>query len=108
MTLWGLFYCPEMNMKAIKCKNLYKDENGKQIECGRMLAILTDLQVDILKIDTEKPVFRCPKCHPEDRWLEIGYDESGKLIFKVLEKHPEFKPEDNLQYEELEIITQVG
>ena len=95
-------------MKVIRCKNVYRNEAGQPVECGRILAALTDLQIDILRIDEERPVFRCPKCHPEDRWTEISKDKEGKLHIRVLDKHPEFKPADNLQYEELEICTQVG
>lgn len=95
-------------MKIIRCKNRYLDESGKSVECGRIIAVLTDLQIDILKIDEEKPVFRCPKCHSEDRWIEIGFDNDKKLVFKIMDQHPEFDPGDNLEYDEIEVIQQVG
>ena len=60
-------------MKAIKCQNVFKDDSGKEKKCNRILAVLTDLQVDILRTDPEGgPVFRCPKCHPEQRWVRIS------------------------------------
>ena len=95
-------------LKVIRCKNLYLDESGRSVECGRIIAILTDLQIDILRIDEEKPVFRCPKCSAEDRWIEIGFNNEKKLVFKIMDKHPEFSIADNLQYDEVEIIHQVG
>lgn len=95
-------------MKVIRCKNRYLDESHKQVECGRIIAVLTDLQVDILKVDEEKPVFRCPKCHPEDRWIQIGYDKDKKLAFKIMDSHPEFSKSDDLRYDEVEVIQQVG
>lgn len=95
-------------MKVIRCKNKYIDENERRVECGRIIAVLTDLQVDILKIDEEKPIFRCPKCSSEDRWFEIGMNDEKKLQISVLDKHPDFSPSDNLQYEDENVIQQVG
>ncbi|MBE3122195.1 MAG: hypothetical protein IMZ53_01365 [Thermoplasmata archaeon] len=95
-------------MKVIRCKNKYLDESGRSVECGRMIAILTDLQVDILKVDTEKPIFRCPKCHAEDKWFEIGYNVEKKLVFEVIDKHPEFSVKDNIEYDEINVCQQVG
>lgn len=119
-------------MKIVKCKNVYKepvkpcrscggsnkdchdcggsgtlnpDTAGRNIECNRILAVLTDLQVDILRVDSEKPIFWCPRCQSEQRWIEIG-NEDGRIIFRVLDEHPEFK--DELKYDELIICQQVG
>jgi hypothetical protein len=93
-------------MKAIRCENIIKTEEGKDQKCGRILAVLTDAQVDFLRIDPEGgPILRCPKCHPEQRWIKI-YSNDGKLVFETLGEHQEFK--DNLVFDELIVCNQVG
>jgi hypothetical protein len=92
-------------MKTVKCKNTYIVE-GKEVECNRILAVLTDLQVDILKVDPEGgPIFRCPKCHPDQRWIKITSVE-GKTVFESLSGHQDFK--EDLKCDELIICKQVG
>jgi hypothetical protein len=96
-------------MKTIRCQNIYKDETGSSHKCGRILAVLTDLQVDLIKIDEEKPIFRCPECRPEARWQEVGFDKETKtFICSIVPEKPELKTEDNLEFEELETCIQVG
>lgn len=61
-------------MKTVKCQNVVEGQ-----KCGRVLAILTDLQIEILQVDPEKgSIFRCPKCHPEQRWSQISVSKDGK------------------------------
>ena len=80
--------------------------DGKEVECGRWIAALTDMQVDMLKIDPEGgPVFRCPSCHPDQRWIKI-YSEDGKVVFESLNNHPDFK--EDLKCDEFIICKQVG
>lgn len=92
-------------MKTVKCKNTYMVE-GKEVECGRWLCALTDMQVDMLKIDPEGgPVLRCPSCHSEQRWIKI-YSKEGKVVFESLEGRQNFK--EDLMCDELIICKQVG
>jgi hypothetical protein len=95
-------------MKTIRCKNIYKDpETGKDRECGRILAALTDFQVDLLVMDDERPLFRCPKCPPEQRWIEIYYNkDTDKIGLNVLSTPPELK--EDINCEEMTICQQVG
>jgi hypothetical protein len=63
--------------------------DGKKRQCNRWLGQLSDLQIDILKLDPEgKSQFRCPACKPEVRWKEIRF-ENGELIFSSSDKKPE-------------------
>lgn len=93
-------------MKTVRCRNRYKGmKNGR---CGHIEVILTDLQIDMLKVDPEKgPIVRCPACPPEQRWAQISMDKDGKLIYTVLEKPPENLPEE-LEYDEEIVCEQVG
>jgi len=95
-------------MKTIKCENTILDESHRPRKCGRILAVLTDMQVEILRAeDSESPVFRCPKCPPEQRWSTIKFDKATNgFLFKVLDEHPEFHEE--MKFSELEICEQVG
>lgn len=80
--------------------------DGKEVECNRILAVLTDFQVDMLKVDPEGgPIFRCPKCHPDQRWIKI-FSEDGKIVFESMSGHQDFK--ENLECDELIICKQVG
>lgn len=82
---------------------------GRSKECGRVIGFLSDLQYDLLKIDPEGAIFRCPKCPPEQRWIKVFYDkDSNGLVFKTLDKSPEFGQFENAKYENLEICEQVS
>jgi hypothetical protein len=96
-------------MKIIRCQNIYKKENRESFKCGRILAVLTDLQLDLIRIDEEKPVFRCPECRPEARWQEVGFNkDTNKFYCRVLPDEPKFKREDTVEFDELETVIQVG
>jgi len=93
-------------MKTIKCQNTYKNEEGKEVKCNRILAVLTDFQVDLLSCDDETgPIFRCPKCAPEQRWVQLS-KKGGKIIFETLSGNQDFK--DDLKCDEFIICKQVG
>ena len=94
-------------MKLIKCENVILTEEGQR-KCGRILAALTDLQVEILRAeDVESPIFRCPKCPKEQRWVTIKFNkETDGFHFKVLDKSPELT--DTMQFSGREICVQVG
>jgi hypothetical protein len=92
-------------MKTIKCKNQYLDAGGAEVQCNRILAVLTDLQVDMLKIDTEKPIFRCPSCAADQRWTSI-YWNGKDFVFETISNHPDIKEE--MEYGTLEVCKQVG
>lgn len=88
-------------MKTIRCRNRIKGRgNGR---CGRVLHIMTDLEIDILTVDPEGgPVFRCPECPPDQKWCTIYKTKDGKLGYKVLEGPPKnFPPEPEYQEEEI-------
>lgn len=79
---------------------------GKEFECNRILAVLTDFQIDFLKIDPEGgPILRCPKCHSDQRWIKIS-STNGKIIFESLSGHQDFK--EDLKCDEFIICKQVG
>lgn len=92
-------------MKTIKCQNVVE---GKK--CGRFLGILTDLQIEILRIDEEKGfITRCPCCPPDQRWARISMrKEDGVIVWETLnpEDVAEFPPE--LIFDEKIICEQVG
>ncbi len=91
-------------MVTIRCQNRFKDKkNGK---CGRILGILTDMQIDMLGADDEKgPIFRCPQCPPEQRWSQVVRNKDGKLEFVTID--PPDVPEE-VKFQELTICEQVG
>lgn len=93
-------------MVTVRCQNRFKDKkNGK---CGRILGVLTDLQVDMLSADDEKgPIFRCPQCPPDQRWSQVRKDKDGKLYFEVI-KEPDEILSKELKFDELIIFEQVG
>ena len=94
----SLFYF----MKNIHCENIYYDKEGKKKKCNRFLAALTDLQIDILRVDEETPVFRCPRCSRETRWSTIYFDkEKGGLSMSSLDIQPEFEKKSDMQYVEV-------
>ena len=91
-------------MVTVRCQNKFKGKkNGK---CGRILAILTDANIDMLPIDDEGgPIFRCPQCPPEQRWSRISKGSDGKVKFEVIDQ-PEV-PEE-VKFDDLIIFDQVG
>jgi len=93
-------------MKTILCKNRYQNSSGITAECGRFLACLSDQQVEAMA-PSEKSIFRCPRCRPEDRWVKVERRESG-LVFAVCspEERPDFK--DQPQYDDVEVVEQVA
>lgn len=96
-------------MKTIKCQNTYRLPDGREVRCNRVIGRLTDFQVDMLKIDDELgPVFRCPRCPSEQRWSTIRIDKNGKSTFMILDKNPDFKAEEDMKFDNLEICSQVG
>lgn len=96
-------------MKTIKCQNVVEGE-----KCGRVLAILTDLQVQMLQIDPEVikgegAIFRCPKCPPDQRWSKITVDKDGKVIVEALSNDDmQGKFPEELHFDEKLICEQVG
>lgn len=93
-------------MKTIKCQNVVEGQ-----KCGRILAILTDLQVQILQIDEKEKgaIFRCPKCPPDQRWQKISVDKSGKVIVETLSPEDvQGKFPEELQFDEKLICEQVA
>lgn len=99
----GLFF--GVKMVTIRCQNgLIGQKNGR---CGRILAILTDAMIELLRIDPEKgPLFRCPQCPSEQRWSKITVDKDGKLHFETVDP-PENIPAEP-EYEDVTIYQQVG
>lgn len=90
-------------MQTIYCENKYR-KNGQDRRCGRWLARLTDLQVDILKIDPEHEMFfRCPACKPEYRWKRVWWEDGLKM--ENCEKPDTDKPMD---FDDVEIAQEVA
>jgi hypothetical protein len=93
-------------MVTIRCQNRFKDK--KHGKCGRILGVLTDMQISMLSADDEKgPIFRCPQCAPEQKWSQIKKDKSGKLIFEVI-KEPDEILSNEAKFDDLIIFEQVG
>lgn len=92
-------------MKTIKCQNVVEGQ-----KCGRILAILTDLQIQILQVDPEKGfITRCPKCPPEQRWQRISVVKDGKIIVETLSPEDvQGKFPEELQFDEKLICEQVA
>ncbi len=92
-------------MVTIRCQN--KTLQGKNGICGRILAIVSDAMIDLLRLDTDGGlIHRCPQCPPEQRWSRITSDSKGNLKFEVLEPLENIPPE--AKFSETEIFTQVG
>ena len=91
-------------MVTIRCQNkIIGTKNGR---CGRVLAILTDAMIDMLVLDPEGgPIFRCPQCHHEQRWIQIT-NKDKSLKFETVEQPTDLPPEP--EYAELNIYEQVG
>lgn len=95
-------------MKTILCQNRHTDVFGKSVECRRFLASLTDTQVEILRNDPEeKSIFRCPKCHHDDRWVKIHYQD-GKLTFSVCDEGERPNFDERPAYVETNVMEQVA
>lgn len=94
-----------VKMVTIRCQNRFKDKkNGR---CGRILGVMTDLQVSMLPIDEEGgPIFRCPQCPPDQKWSQVKKDKNGKLIFEVI-KEPEMLSNE-LKFDDAIIFEQVS
>ncbi len=92
-------------MKTIKCQNVVEGQ-----KCGRILAILTDLQIQILQVDPEKGfITRCPKCPSEQRWQRISVDKDGRIIVETLSPEDvQGKFPEELQFDEKLICEQVA
>lgn len=89
-------------MVTLRCQN--KHLGGR---CGRILGILTDMQVDMLPADEEDgPIFRCPQCPPEQKWSQVKKDKNGKITFEVVNLPEELPPE--LKFDDTIIFEQVG
>lgn len=92
-------------MVTIRCQNgILGKKNGK---CGRILGLLTDAQIDLLPLDPEGgPVFRCPQCPAEQRWVRISTNADKKLMYETIDP-PENIPEEP-EYADKIIYDQVG
>lgn len=91
-------------MLTILCEN-EAIINGEKRRCGRWLAQLTQLQIDIMKVDPEAKFYlRCPACKPDVRFKEISC-VNGKMIFSICKC-----PVDSeiLKYDTLEIAEEVA
>lgn len=130
---WGVFYF----MKIIRCKNVilealkpcqrckidglksdcpdcrgsgYINDKtaGRRKECGRIIGFLTDLQFDMLKVDKEGTIFRCPACSSDQRWSKIYWDAESKQLVYTLIQNPDMSNFSNINYDKLDICEQVG
>lgn len=83
-------------MLDVLCENeIYV--GGEKRKCGRWLASLTDLQIDIMKVDPEAVFYlRCPACKSNCRWVTIKHSDGG-LIFSSGAIKPS-KAQSILQY----------
>jgi hypothetical protein len=91
-------------METVRCQNRFT--NAKNGICGRILGVLTDLEIDMLRIDKEGgPIFRCPQCPPEQRWSQVSMDKEGHIKFTTLD---EIKVPNDLKFDDFEICEQVG
>lgn len=70
-------------MKAVFCKNNVRKRNSDRVEeCRRLLAVLPNSVVSLLKDKPgERVVVRCPRCAATVRWIAIYADNDGKLTF---------------------------
>lgn len=93
-------------MKTIFCKNKYAGSDGRLTEeCHRLLGFMTDLELDMLKLDPEKyKIFRCPNCKGESKWVAVYY-ENNELVFGNIDK-PDRYPEPD--YDRLDISSQIA
>lgn len=93
-------------MRVIRCKNTRLDDNGNEIQCGRVLAAVPDWMAGTLKTfegDEDSLILRCPSCPSDSRFISvraIGDD----LAFEVLPERPELG--DDLQIDRFSICSQ--
>ena len=91
---------------SLKCRNVYKNKEGKDTVCNHILASLPGWvlsQLRLLEGDSEgKLVFFCRSCKAS-RFAEIKYVD-GKLTFEALLERPDFgKP---LEFQEIINISE--
>jgi len=93
-------------MPVITCHNVRLDDTRQPKQCGRFLAELTDLQIDILRTDPDKRcTFRCPMCPPEQRWVEVHWD-GDRLVFAATSQKPDFTK--HAKFDEFDVYEQIG
>ena len=93
-----------VGMVTIRCRNRYKGK--KNGTCGSVLAILTDWQLDALRLDPEPGIIlRCRSCPKEQRWVRIRYN-GDKLTFEVIEYNEKMPPEP--EYSDESVYRQIG
>lgn len=92
-------------MKTIKCQNKVLGH-----KCDRFLVMLTDIQVDMLRLDEEKGfIVRCPNCPPDQRWSRISVrKEDGAVVWETLRADDVGEFPAELKYDETLICEQVG
>jgi hypothetical protein len=94
-------------MKTIRCKNIHKLRDGSRKMCNRILAILTDRQVEVLNGDPEGgPVFLCNGCKSEWRWIQVSM-ENSRYVFRVIDKSKETLDNKNLYFHRIERFEEV-
>lgn len=90
--------------KLIRCRNGFKGKKNER--CGHVVAIITDEELFLLTKDPEKgPIFRCPECPQDQRWMRI-IDEGSGPTFEVIEKPKNFP--DEPEYVEERKYNQIG
>lgn len=88
-------------MRAVFCQNKYKSD-GQDRLCGRVLAVLPDRVVRLLKSTNETIILRCPRCGASVRWIAVRGDV-GELVFD-----PGIEPESwqGIQFDRVLGITE--
>lgn len=87
---------------------LNKATAGRNRECGRKIGFLTDLQFDLLRVDPEGTIFRCPSCPPDQRWIRVSYNEKEKMfVYSTMDK-PDMSKFATAKYDNIEIFEQVA
>jgi hypothetical protein len=103
----GLFLLGKMVL--FRCQNKKRTPNGV-VKCNRILAILTDSQVQMIKNDPEGgPIHLCPHCPSDSRWSQVSWSGTG-FVFKIIDK-PDITAMnsggDNLNYSDRFISEEV-
>lgn len=86
-------------MSTVYCKHKVLSKDAGSKECRRILADLPACVIQSLKDNPGQFLtFRCPRCPPYNRWIQVGYTGAG-LTFKAV---PEPSLGEEIRFDSIE------